>query len=139
MFLMHNLVMVKNREKKIYVAMSGGVDSSVAAFLLKQAGHDVHGVYMMEWVPPGITCEAGSDRAMAARVAAHLGIPFEVWDFRKEYKKQVADYMLREYKAGRTPNPDVMCNRDIKFGVFLKRARAEGADYISIWHYFIKN
>src|SRR3989344_4404564 len=90
---------------------------------------------MKEWVPPGIKCEAGSDRIMAARVAAHLDISFEVWDFRKEYKKQVADYMLREYKAGRTPNPDVMCNKDIKFGVFLKRALKEGADFIATGHY----
>lgn len=119
--------------------MSGGVDSSVAAALLQKQGYDVRGVYMKEWVPPGIICEAGSDRAMAARVAAHLAIPFEVWDFRKEYKKQVADYMLREYKAGRTPNPDVMCNKHIKFGMFLKRALEEGADFIATGHYVIKH
>ena len=136
---MHNLVMAENYKKKVYVAMSGGVDSSVAAFLLKHAGYNVHGVYMKEWVPPGIKCEAGSDRIMAARVAAHFDISFEVWDFRKEYKKQVADYMLREYKAGRTPNPDVMCNKHIKFGVFLEKALLRGADYIATGHYVIKH
>ena len=129
---------VPQKRNNIYVAMSGGVDSSVAALLLQRAGYNVQGVYMSEWVPPGITCEAGSDRTMAARVAAHLGIPFEVWDFRKEYKKQVADYMLREYKAGRTPNPDVMCNKYIKFGMFLKRALREGADYVATGHYVQK-
>lgn len=128
-----------NKNKKVFVAMSGGVDSSVAAALLTQQGYDVYGVFMKEWNPPGIECTSGDDRQMAARVAAHLNIPFAVWDFRAEYKKSVADYLLREYKAGRTPNPDVACNRDIKFGVFLRRARAEGADYIATGHYVIKH
>ena len=107
----------------------------MAAALLKQQGYDVHGVFMKEWNPPGIECASGDDRAMAARVAARLKIPFAVWDFRREYKKSVADYMLREYKAGRTPNPDVICNRDIKFGIFLKEALKQGADFIATGHY----
>lgn len=115
--------------------MSGGVDSSVAAAILKRQGYDVHGVYMKEWNPPDVACTSGDDRAMAARVAAHLNIPFAVWDFRAEYKKSVADYMLREYKTGRTPNPDVMCNREIKFGIFLKQALRDGADFIATGHY----
>ena len=122
-------------KKRIYVAMSGGVDSSLAAALLQKQGYDVHGVYMKEWNPPGIECSSGDDRAMAARVAAHLHIPFAVWDFRAEYKKSVADYMLGAYKSGRTPNPDVMCNREIKFGIFLKQALKHGADFIATGHY----
>ncbi|MEK7173939.1 MAG: tRNA 2-thiouridine(34) synthase MnmA, partial [Patescibacteria group bacterium] len=112
----------------IFVALSGGVDSSVAAALLVRAGYDVCGVYMKEWVPAGITCATGDNRQMAARAAAHLGIPFAVWDFSHEYEQQVAEYMIREYKEGRTPNPDVMCNKEIKFGLFLQHALAAGAD-----------
>ncbi|TSC72760.1 MAG: tRNA-specific 2-thiouridylase [Parcubacteria group bacterium Gr01-1014_48] len=115
--------------------MSGGVDSSVAALLLGRAGYDVHGVYMKEWIPRGVACSAGDDRLMAARVAAHLKIPFSVWDVADEYRRLVADYMLKEYRAGRTPNPDVMCNSRIKFGVFLKRALKEGADFVATGHY----
>lgn len=123
------------QKKIVYVAMSGGVDSSVAALLLKKSGYTVFGVYMQEWTPPGIVCTAGDDRLMAARVAAHLDIPFTVWDFSHEYKQYVADYMLREYREGRTPNPDVMCNKKIKFGFFLNKALEAGADYIATGHY----
>lgn len=121
--------------KKVFVAMSGGVDSSVAAVLLKRAGFDVVGVYMKPWAPAGFSCPWKEDREDALRVAVSLEIPFLTWDFSKEYKKYVADYMIREYKAGRTPNPDVMCNKEIKFGLFLKKALKEGAEYIATGHY----
>jgi tRNA-specific 2-thiouridylase len=122
-------------KQKIYVGMSGGVDSSVAAALLKKQGFDVTGVFMKPWQPwPGL-CMWQGDREDALRAASVLGIPLLTWDFSKEYKKEVGDYMIREYKAGRTPNPDVMCNKEIKFGLFLKKALKEGADYIATGHY----
>ncbi|OGD30020.1 tRNA 2-thiouridine(34) synthase MnmA [Candidatus Azambacteria bacterium RIFCSPHIGHO2_01_FULL_44_55] len=117
---------------KVFVAMSGGVDSSVAAFLLKRKGYDVVGVYMKGWSLTGCAAE---DAADARRVAGQMGIPFYVFDFEQDYKKSVVDYMVAEYAAGRTPNPDIMCNREIKFGLFLKKALALGADYIATGHY----
>ncbi len=119
------------RSRRVFVAMSGGVDSSVAAALLKEEGHNVTGVYMLCWDG----CGNNQEKQDAMRVAAQLGIPFLVWDFRKEYKDAVFKYMVGEYKTGRTPNPDVMCNREIKFGVFLKKALEAGADYIATGHY----
>ena len=123
--------------------MSGGVDSSVAAALLKNKGYDVTGVFMRSWsseltalnVAGDIQCPWQKDREDAMRVATKIGIPLLTWDFSKEYKKEVADYMIREYKAGRTPNPDVMCNKHIKFGLFLEKALKEGADFIATGHY----
>ena len=122
---------------KIYVAMSGGVDSSVAAALLKKEGHHVTGVFMKPWQPydEREVCLWKQDREDAMRVASQLNIPFKTWDFSREYKREVTDYMIREYKAGRTPNPDVMCNKEIKFGLFLKKALREGAEYIATGHY----
>ena len=130
-------------KKVVYVAMSGGVDSSVAATLLKKKGYQVTGVFMRPWSPQLETgnwkletsCLWKQDREDAMRAAAVLGIPFKTWDFSKEYKREVADYMIREYRAGRTPNPDVMCNKEIKFGLFLKKAIKEGADFIATGHY----
>ncbi|MEK7198176.1 MAG: tRNA 2-thiouridine(34) synthase MnmA [Patescibacteria group bacterium] len=123
--------------KNVFVAMSGGVDSSVAALLLKQLGYNVIGVYMKGWSLTGCAEEDATD---ARRVASVLDIPFYVFDFESEFKKAVVDYMVSEYAAGRTPNPDVMCNREIKFGLFLKKALALGADYIATGHYVkIKN
>ena len=115
--------------------MSGGVDSSVSAALLKKQGYDVTGVFIKVWQPDFLECTRGDDKKEAMRAAAHVGIPFRVFDFEKEYKKEVIDYMISEYKAGRTPNPDVMCNKEIKFGVFLKKALGMGADMIATGHY----
>jgi tRNA-specific 2-thiouridylase len=123
--------------KHVYVGMSGGVDSSVTAALLLEAGYKVTGVYMKNWTQdlPGMKCPWVDDLADAKRVAVQLGIPFKVFDFQKEYKQQVVDYMIREYQAGRTPNPDIMCNQDIKFDLFLQTSLADGADLIATGHY----
>jgi len=115
--------------------MSGGVDSSVAALLLQKSGYDLVGCYIKGWYPPGVVCNWKEDRRDAMRVCAKLGIPFITIDAEKEYKKEVVDYMISEYKAGRTPNPDIMCNKSVKFGVFLKKVLAMGADYIATGHY----
>lgn len=112
--------------------MSGGVDSSVAAFLLKEKKYDVTGVFMKCYNLDGC---ADRDAADARRVAAKLKIPFYVWDFEKEYKKRVVKYMVDGYRKGITPNPDVMCNKEIKFGMFLDRALKLGADYVATGHY----
>ncbi|MBI2639915.1 MAG: tRNA 2-thiouridine(34) synthase MnmA [Candidatus Sungbacteria bacterium] len=127
-----------SQRKKIFVGMSGGVDSSVAAALLKERGFDVIGVHIKMWSDPSIPCTTKEDRYDAMKAAAHLGIPFETWDFTKEYKQAVVDYMVHEYASGRTPNPDVMCNREIKFGVFLKKALERGADFVATGHYVRK-
>src|SRR3989344_2303790 len=162
---------VKKNKVKVYVAMSGGVDSSVAAALLKKEGYDVVGIFMKPWDPneksnrkilnsnykdsttnypdfiedprlqsnrdelPVVSCLWKEDREYALRSASVLGIPLLTWDFSREYKKEVGEYMIREYRAGRTPNPDVMCNKEIKFGLFLKKALQEGADFIATGHY----
>lgn len=122
---------------KVFVGMSGGVDSSLAASLLVEAGHDVTGVYMKNWTQdlPGMKCPWADDLADAKRVAVALGIDFMVFDFENEYKKQVVDYMIDEYKIGRTPNPDIMCNQEVKFKLFLDLALKKGADMIATGHY----
>ncbi|MBI2046447.1 MAG: tRNA 2-thiouridine(34) synthase MnmA [Parcubacteria group bacterium] len=122
-------------KKSVFVGLSGGVDSSVAAALLKKEGYDVTGVFIKTWHPDFLQCTWKEERLDAMRVAAHLDIPFLTFDFEKEYKKNVADYFINEYKSGRTPNPDVMCNKEIKFGAFLKKARAMGAEFIATGHY----
>jgi tRNA-specific 2-thiouridylase len=123
------------RGKKVFVGLSGGVDSAVTASLLKEAGAQVTGVFIKGWYPEGMPCTWAEDRRDAMRVAAHLRIPFRTLDASDEYKKGVIDYLLREYKAGRTPNPDVMCNREVKFGAFYEYAMKEGADMIATGHY----
>lgn len=121
----------------MYVGMSGGVDSSVAALLLKEQGYKVVGVYMKNWSRdlPGMKCPWAEDLADAKRVAVKLGIDFDVWDFEKDYREKVVDYMLSEFRAGNTPNPDVMCNQEIKFKLFYEKAMGAGADYIATGHY----
>src|SRR3989344_8275493 len=129
--------MIKVTAKKVYVAMSGGVDSSVAAALLKKKGYEVTGVFFKPWQPDkGLAfCNWEKDRKDAIAVAEVLGIPFKTWDFSKEYKNKVGVYMIEAYRQGITPNPDVMCNKEIKFGLFLKKALKEGADFIATGHY----
>lgn len=117
--------------------MSGGVDSSVAAALLKEQGYDVTGVYMKNWSQdlPGFTCPWRQDYQDAKRVAVQLGIPFKMYDFEKEYRQKVVDYMVAGYQAGITPNPDIMCNQEVKFKLFLETALEDGADMIATGHY----
>jgi tRNA-uridine 2-sulfurtransferase len=130
---------------KVFVMMSGGVDSSVAASVLLEQGYEVVGVFMKCWSVEQLDslgverqlygCFWEEDSQDARLVAGKLGIPFYVWDFQEEYKSRVVDYMLREYAAGRTPNPDVMCNSTIKFGIFYETAKKLGADFVATGHY----
>jgi tRNA-specific 2-thiouridylase len=121
--------------KSVFVGLSGGVDSAVTAALLKQQGAHVYGVFIKGWYPPGMPCTWSEDRRDAMRVAASLQIPFATLDASSEYKQGVIDYLLSEYAAGRTPNPDIMCNREVKFGAFYRYALEKGADYIATGHY----
>lgn len=123
--------------KVVYVGLSGGVDSSVSAHLLLEQGYDVVGVYMKNWAQdlPGFVCPWREDFADAKRVAVQLNIPFKLFDFQAEYKQFVVDYMIEAYKQGITPNPDIMCNQEVKFRLFLDAARADGADMVATGHY----
>lgn len=133
----HN--MADNGQIKVCIGLSGGVDSSVAALLLKQQGYDVFALFMQNWHDASTTlhgdCEWEEDRFVAELVARKIGIPFYFVDLSKEYRKRVVDYMFDEYEKGRTPNPDVLCNREIKFDAFLKCAKKLGADYVATGHY----
>ena len=124
---------------KVVVGLSGGVDSSVAAYLLKEEGYDVIGLFMKNWHDDSVTisdeCPWLEDSNDALIIAEKLGIPFQTIDLSKEYKERIVDYMFNEYEKGRTPNPDVLCNREIKFDVFLKIAMNLGADFVATGHY----
>ena len=125
--------------KKVVVGLSGGVDSSVTAYLLQQQGFEVIGLFMKNWHDDSVTisdeCPWLDDSNDAMMVAEKLGIPFQTVDLSEQYKERIVDYMFREYELGRTPNPDVLCNREIKFDVFMKIALSLGADYVATGHY----
>ncbi|MBT8266778.1 MAG: tRNA 2-thiouridine(34) synthase MnmA [Bacteroidia bacterium] len=125
--------------KRVIVGLSGGVDSSVAAYLLKEQGYEVIGLFMKNWHDDSVTisneCPWLDDSNDAMLVAEKLGIPFQTVDLSKEYKERIVDYMFKEYESGRTPNPDVLCNREIKFDVFMKIALDLGADFVATGHY----
>ncbi|MFA9210459.1 MAG: tRNA 2-thiouridine(34) synthase MnmA [Moraxellaceae bacterium] len=125
--------------KRVVVGLSGGVDSSVSAYLLKEQGYEVIGLFMRNWHDESVTlsndCPWIDDSNDALLIAEQLNIPFQVLDLSKEYKERIVDYMFDEYQAGRTPNPDVLCNREIKFDVFLKAAEELGADFVATGHY----
>lgn len=125
------------KKVKVYVGLSGGVDSSVTAALLQQQGYDVTGVYMKNWSQdlPGFACPWKEDYQDAKRVAVKLGIDFKMYDFETQYRDKVVQYMIDEYQAGRTPNPDIMCNQEVKFKLFLETALQDGADMIATGHY----
>ena len=125
----------KGNNRKVFVGMSGGVDSSVSAAILKERGYDVHGVFIKVWQPDFMKCTWQEDKRDAMRICAQLCIPFEVLNLEKEYKENVVDYMISEYKKGRTPNPDVMCNAYVKFGGFYDYARKKSSDFVATGHY----
>lgn len=118
---------------KVAVGLSGGVDSALAAALLKEQGYQVTGVFIECWNEPG--CRTDEDRKDALKVALKLKIPFKVLDFKREYRQKVLDWFYREYKKGRTPNPDIVCNQEIKFGLFLKWCLKNGFEYMATGHY----
>jgi tRNA-uridine 2-sulfurtransferase len=121
--------------KKVFVGLSGGVDSSVAAAILLEAGYDVTGVFIKVWHPDFLPCNWEEERVDAMRVAAHLGIPFRTCDGEVAYRDKVAHYFIESYRAGLTPNPDVLCNQEVKFGVFMDYALNNGADFVATGHY----
>ena len=134
-----NLQLQKYKMKRVVVGLSGGVDSSVTAYLLKEQGYEVIGLFMKNWHDDSVTisdeCPWLEDSNDAMIVAEKLGIPFQTVDLSEQYKERIVDYMFNEYEKGRTPNPDVLCNREIKFDVFMNIALSLGADYVATGHY----
>ena len=134
-----NFILMSNKNTRVVVALSGGVDSSVAAYLLVKQGYDVIGIFMKNWHDESVTisneCPWVEDSYDAMMVAEKLSIPFQTVDLSKEYQERIIDYMFSEYRNGNTPNPDILCNREIKFDVFLKIAESLEADYVATGHY----
>lgn len=126
---------MQNGKKKVAVGLSGGGDSAVSALLLKEQGYDVTGVHMQCWDYTSETCKGNEDRSDAVAICSQLGIKFTFLNFEREYRSKVIDYFYSEYKKGNTPNPDVMCNKEIKFGIFMDWASAEGFDFVATGHY----
>lgn len=124
-----------NKKQTVFVGVSGGVDSSVSLAILKEEGFNVVGCFIKTWQPDFVECTWKEERRDAMRVCAKLGVPFLTIDAEKEYRDAVGMYMVNEYRAGRTPNPDVMCNKEVKFGVFLQKALTLGADFVATGHY----
>ncbi|MEZ4211012.1 MAG: tRNA 2-thiouridine(34) synthase MnmA [Candidatus Paceibacterota bacterium] len=124
-----------NKKETVFVGVSGGVDSSVSLAILKEKGYNVIGCFIKTWQPDFVECTWKEERRDAMRICAKLGVPFLTIDAEKEYRDFVGMYMINEYRAGRTPNPDVMCNKEVKFGVFLKKALELGADFVATGHY----
>ncbi len=135
MFKFNFLKKQNNKNKTVYVGLSGGVDSAVCAAILKDQGYNVIAGFIKSWAPDGYPCPVEDDRRESMRVAAHLNIPWIEIDAEESYKNNVAEYMINEYKSGRTPNPDVFCNATVKFGTFYDAVMARGADYIATGHY----
>lgn len=127
--------MPRNTQQTVFVGLSGGVDSSVAALRLQRAGYRVVGVFIKVWHPDWMVCNWEQERLDAMRVAAHLDLPFLTCDAEATYRDEVAAYFISEYEAGRTPNPDVLCNQKVKFGAFLQFAKQHGADFVATGHY----
>ncbi len=131
------------KKPKVIIGLSGGVDSAVAAYILKKQNYDVHALFMVNWHDTSVlrsgSCESEEDKQVAQLVAKQLDIPFHTVDFSEVYAKRVVNYMFDEYKKGRTPNPDVLCNREIKFDVFLNKAMEMGADFVATGHYCRKD
>jgi tRNA-specific 2-thiouridylase len=134
---MKKKIVYGEQRRTVFVGLSGGVDSAVSAALLKKRGYEVVGVFIKTWHPEFLECNEEEERMDAMRVAAFLDSPFLTFNLEDIYKKEVADYMIREYRVGRTPNPDVMCNKEVKFGAFLKKALLMGADFVATGHYAV--